>query len=294
MPLFRMNKLKRRLKRMLPASETTSFHDCRLVQERRFDDPALARLEAARRNVTSQNGEDGLIAAIFETIGTGSKIAVEFGAWDGKHYSNTWTLLENQGWRGILIEAEASRHADLPKSYGDPGRHTFIHAMVGFDGENRLDALLAAAGVPRDIDLLSIDVDSTDWHILNATKDYTPRVIVIEFNPAIPNNVSFVQAASMTVAQGSSLRAIRDLGRAKGYELAFATDTNALLVRADLYPKLGIVSNDLNLVHPSNPHLFATFELFDGTIVVAGRDRLIWQPGRLASALRGAVMRPKG
>ena len=291
MALIRMNKLKRRFRRMMPRPvAATAFHDCRLVQERVFDDPALARLEAARSNVTSQNGEDGVIAEIFRVIGSEHKVAVEFGAWDGRHLSNTWTLLEHEGWRGVLIEADAAKHAGLAQSYSEPERHMFIHAMVGFEGGQRLDMLLAAA-VPRDFDLLSIDVDSTDWHIFNAMDDYKPRLIVIEFNPAIPNNVSFVQAASMEVAQGSSLHAIRDLARRKGYELAFALDTNAFLVRADLYPKLGIVSNRLDIVHPSNPHLVATFELFDGTIVVAGRDQLIWGEGSIAASMRHAVVR---
>ena len=95
-------KFKRSVKAIMPKSAASrAFHDCRLLEERRFSDPGLRHLEASRRDVTSQNGEDGVISALFEAIGAGSRTAVEFGAWDGKHYSNTWNLLENEQWHGV-------------------------------------------------------------------------------------------------------------------------------------------------------------------------------------------------
>lgn len=49
-----------------------------------------------RRNVTSQCGEDGIIEKIFEMIGARNKWCVEFGAYDGKHLSNSYNLI-NRG-----------------------------------------------------------------------------------------------------------------------------------------------------------------------------------------------------
>jgi hypothetical protein len=43
-------------------------------------------------NVTSQSGEDGILREVFARIGLKSRWCVEFGAWDGKKFSNTFDL----------------------------------------------------------------------------------------------------------------------------------------------------------------------------------------------------------
>ena len=269
------------------------FHSCSVVLEREFSDPALARLEAARGTVTSQWGEDGLIKHIFEVIGTRNSWCVEFGAWDGKHLSNTWTLLENRQWRGVLIEGDGDRAGRLGAAYTHPDRHHFIHALVGWEGPNRLDALLAQTEIPTDFDLLSIDVDGVDWHIFNGMTDYQPRVVVVEYNPTIPNSVSFVQAADGVAFQGASLRALRDLALGKGYALIFTTESTAVFVRAEDYARFGIISNALHILNPYNMHQLNVFELFDGTMVSAGRTQMLWQKRRsVVDGLAAAVAVP--
>ena len=69
-------------------------------------DPASAFLQKFRQNVTSQRGEDGIIMEIFETVGRTNEYCVEFGAWDGKHFSNTWNLLKNNN--STLTQKESS------------------------------------------------------------------------------------------------------------------------------------------------------------------------------------------
>ncbi len=51
--------------------------------------PESAYLQKFNRKVTSQRGEDGIIEKIFEIAGAANRYCVEFGAWDGKLYSNT-------------------------------------------------------------------------------------------------------------------------------------------------------------------------------------------------------------
>ena len=58
-----------------------------------------------RANITSECGEDGILAKVFDVIGQHGKVCVEFGAWDGMKCSNTHALIEQQGWSGYLIEA---------------------------------------------------------------------------------------------------------------------------------------------------------------------------------------------
>ena len=61
------------------------------------------RLINYRANRHSQNGEDGVLNEIFTRLGLMRKPgrAVEFGAWDGMHLSNTFDLVERFGWSAV-------------------------------------------------------------------------------------------------------------------------------------------------------------------------------------------------
>jgi hypothetical protein len=67
--------------------------------------------------ICSQNGEDGLIAAIFHEIGTKSKTCVEFGGFDLRNASNVYPLWTT-GWKTLLIEGNAKRYRKLVADYG--------------------------------------------------------------------------------------------------------------------------------------------------------------------------------
>jgi hypothetical protein len=66
-------------------------------------------LPSFRANVAFQFGEDGIVAEIMRRLGVGGRCCVEFGAWDGRHFSNTWSLWHDQGWSAVLIEGEPDR-----------------------------------------------------------------------------------------------------------------------------------------------------------------------------------------
>jgi hypothetical protein len=56
-------------------------------------------------NVTSTTGEDGIIAKVLSLLPQRTSWCVEFGAWDGKLYSNTYDLVRSHDYRGVFIEA---------------------------------------------------------------------------------------------------------------------------------------------------------------------------------------------
>jgi len=227
------------------------------------------------RNVTSQYGEDGVIARIFELIGTRNKWCVEFGAWDGEYLSNTWALINEHGWSAVLAEGDAQKAAHLTETYSPRPDVVIKHAFVGWEGPNRLDALLAYTPIPNDFDLLSIDIDGNDWHVWRALERYRPRLVVIEFNPSASNQLYFVQDPDPNLNQGSSLLAMIDLAKQKGYELAACTYANAIFILKEDFPKLGISDNSIDAIYEE----YMTTEIcqgFDGTIFAAGHMWLTW------------------
>ncbi|CAK4734345.1 hypothetical protein AeMF1_004970 [Aphanomyces euteiches] len=233
-------------------------------------------------NVTSQGGEDGVIGKVFEVIGaqdgkeSRDRWCVEFGAWDGKHLSNTWKLLHEENWHGVLIEADKDRCSRMQQMYINHPHVACINAFVTFEGEQSLERILEREHVPRDLDLISIDVDGADYHIWDSLRAIEPKVVVIEFNPTIPNNVVYIQDKDMSVYHGSSLAALIELGKTKGYELVSTTTFNGVFVKQEYYPLFGMSDNSIDVMHDV-PMPTEFFQLYDGTIKITGVKKLIWK-----------------
>ncbi len=189
-------------------------------------------------NRYSQTGEDGIIAEIFRRLGVAEGWFVEFGACDGKWLSNTYNLLAHKNWQGVYIEAHAGRYEQLLKTQAQfPGKIHTLCATVGFEGENKLGDLLARTPLPKNFELLSIDIDSYDWQVWRALEHYQPQVVIIELNCTIPPGI--VSTHNPPASQGASFTALVNLGREKGYQLVCQTG-NCFFVRNDLVPKLGL------------------------------------------------------
>jgi len=227
------------------------------------------------KNIASQFGEDGIIEKIFEILGTENQYCIEFGGWDGKYLSNCFNLIENKGWSGCFIEANKERFLDLVANHGFNPKVNCINKFVEISGENSLETILSSINAPRGIDLLSIDIDGLDYFIWEELTTYTPRLVVIEFNPTIPNDIVFVQPKNPSINQGSSLLALIHLGKKKGYELVCCTTCNAFFVKKEDFLKFKLKSNSiLSLYRPISDGRI--FHGFDSYIYVHGMDKLLW------------------
>lgn len=233
-------------------------------------------LSAYESNVTSQCGEDGVIGHALEVIGERDHWCVEFGAADGRYASNTYVLINREGYSAVLIESDLDQFEALARNYAGRGGVTVVHRQVGFEGPDRLDAILARTPVPRDFDLLSIDIDGNDYHVWDALHDYRPKLVVVEFNPTIPNEVEFVQPRDLAVAQGSSLSALARLANAKGYRLIHATVVNAVFVDERYFPRFGIENDSPAALRADLSLVTWLFQTYDGRVHVEGYRRLRW------------------
>lgn len=179
------------------------------------------------KNEFSQFGEDGVLATICGALGIEKGAAVEFGAWDGEHLSNT-AALRASGWTTCLIEGDRNRFAALARKFAGNQQVVPVNVWVAPDGDYRLDAILGRH-FPRPIDVLSIDIDGDDFHIFQSLAT-RPLVIVIEYNPTIPPMVDWVNPRGK--ATGTGLGPMTKMAAAKGYDLVYATTGNAFFVDA--------------------------------------------------------------
>lgn len=200
-------------------------------------------LTTSELKVFSQNGEDGVIAEIFRRVGSTNRHFVEFGVGTGVE-GNCVFLADVMVWHGLFIEGSERLYPDLEHKYRNTPGVTTREAMV--TAEN-IESLLGAAGVPSDPDVLSIDIDGNDYWVWNAIVGFRPRLVIVEYNGALPPEATLVQpyrpgsAWAATDYFGASLGALERLGAEKGYSLVHTelSGTNAFFLREDLLTAFG-------------------------------------------------------
>ena len=97
----------------------------------------------------------------------------EFGAWDGKHLSNTFNLVKNCNARAVYIEGDKKKYQDLIKTAKEYPNITPINAFVSHKNDkNSLDNLLSRTFLKKDFDLLSIDIDGHDLEVMYCMLNY--------------------------------------------------------------------------------------------------------------------------
>jgi hypothetical protein len=199
--------------------------------------PADHGLAPYELRVFSQNGEDGVLAEILRRSGIDTRSFVEFGAGDGVQ-NNCAYLADVLGWSGLFMEAGEAEFARLSDRYvANPGVAT-ARAIVT---PETVERLFAEHKVPLEPDVLSIDVDGSDYWIWEALERYRPRIVVIEYNGSLAPGRRLVQPRDtgmwdMTDFQGASIEALAALGERKGYRLVHCemTGNNAFFVRDDV------------------------------------------------------------
>jgi len=202
----------------------------RLVNRRLSRDDRMGKLRSLadyESRVTSENGEDGIIQAIFEKIGTTNKFCVELGSEDGMQ-CNTAYLVKKRRWSHLWLDA---------CTYGSKlAQEEWITA------EN-VNHLLIKYGIPREFDLLSIDIDYNTYWVWRAIRGFEPRVVIIEYNASLGPSEALVVPYEPYAAwdgrsnfYGASLGALVKLGTEKGYTLIYCESkgVNAFFVKDEL------------------------------------------------------------
>jgi hypothetical protein len=201
----------------------------------------LPNFRDAGFRIHSQNDEDGILHLIFSIIGAVG-LAVEIGCGDGVQ-NNTTNLIVNQGWHGLLIDADPANIASA-RTFFTRCRDTMIfppairQRFVTSENANEV-----VAGFEGEIDLLSLDIDSIDYWVLNALTAVNPRVIVAEtptiwgpeFARSVPNSPRWNFAANPDF-YGASLGAFDKLLRTRGYRFVGTSKygTNSFFIRGGL------------------------------------------------------------
>lgn len=240
-----------------------------------------ATLRDAEFRVFSQFGEDGIIQYLIQRVPIEESVFVEFGV-ESYRESNTRFLLQNDNWRGLILDIGSAHRRFLRRRELDWRHH--IDARTSFINRDNIDSLLAAADTRGDIGLLSIDIDGNDLWVLEAIEAVSPRILVVEYNSmfgagpqvTIPYQEDFRRtlAHPSHLYWGASLAALNSVAKQKGYVLVGGNSAgnNAFWVRED-------VADGVQAVDPEEAWALARFRESRGpsgelTYVGDERERL--------------------
>jgi hypothetical protein len=190
--------------------------------------------------IFSQNGEDGIVAEIFNRIGVTNKIFVELGVGDGLENNTVYLLLKN--WSGYWIEGNKHYVRKIKKGFSRLINSKKMIVKNNFIKKETINHTLKEMGVPDKFDLLSIDIDGNDYWILESMRPFKPRLIIVEYNASLGKEIIYLPDYDPNYVwdksnfMGASLAKINDLLEKRGYKLVACnlTGANAFFVRGDL------------------------------------------------------------
>lgn len=194
--------------------------------------------EASKNKHNSQFGETGVIDYILRTLDIEPKECIEFGSGAVSKFRGTANIRYfHDQYKANCIYFETNR-GKIQNS--DPEYRNQINIeAISF---NNVNDIFKKYNVSNDLDVVVIDVDGQDYWIWEAL-DYTPKIILIEFNPTLPYTDSIVMHKDENHFQwrntnclyyGASISALEKLGDSKNYNLLYKTERNLIFIRKDL------------------------------------------------------------
>jgi hypothetical protein len=165
-----------------------------------------------------------------------SRAVVDLGAGDGTRWSNTYALFRD-GWRGVGVEYDSRKAVGLARNYKYYKDAYACRCRVTPDN---VIPLLQAYAIEKDFSVLSLDIDSYDYRVLDRVlQHYRPRIIITEINEKIPPPIKFVVNYDPDFElrhhfYGYSIESLAELCERHGYALIQLEYNNAFLAPLEL------------------------------------------------------------
>lgn len=204
----------------------------------------LARARIPRRRPFSNFNEEQILSEYIEALlpRNHSFTAVDLGAGDGVRHSNTHALF-TAGWKGLAVDADADRCYRLARTY----RHyPSVYTSRCRVSPKNVVSLLQTYEVPSEFEVLSLDIDSYDYWVLDALLgEFRPRIIVTEINEKIPPPIRFAVKYDPNFNLqhhffGYSIATLEDLCARRNYVLLCLEYNNAFIVPRELAAGQGV------------------------------------------------------
>lgn len=144
----------------------------------------IKNLSEVEFSVFSQWGEDGIIDWLISKIPTIKKVFLEIGTQDYKE-SNTRFLLIKNNWTGYLIDSTRKDIENIKRQrvYWKYDLNAFNYTVT----RENINSILGKINIPKNIGILSIDIDGNDYWILKSIKNLEADIVICEYNSILGN-----------------------------------------------------------------------------------------------------------
>lgn len=173
--------------RVVSKQSCSSFYS-----KERKSEYSLAEFLGKCSNCLSQGNQDEILDRIFSVIGETNRQCVEFGFGIAKATEMTMKDFESR----LRISSGLNTHSLIARGW----KHTFFDAEIEnldinlykrtLTGVN-IASVFKDVGIPKDVDYVSIDIDSVDVWVLKGLLEggYRPRVLSVEYNQNFPRDM---------------------------------------------------------------------------------------------------------
>ena len=187
----------------------------------------------------SYAGEFDHIDKLLGTLGIQGGYVVDIAAADGFTQSSTLGLFKRPEWAGLAVEMDPKKFATLAFIYANFPRARLSRSRVT---PLNIRSLLECFEVPKDFDLLNLDIDSYDLYVVESMlkAEFRPKIISMEINEKIPPPIFFTvdydesHYWQMDHFFGCSILAAATIVKPFGYVLQNLVYNNAFFVRNDI------------------------------------------------------------
>lgn len=207
-------------------------------------------------SVFSGGGQDGILLYLLTILGIRHKTIIDIGCGNGIG-GNSANLIINHGFQALLVDGDQKSLQRGIKFYQKLGLiyGNFPNFVNAFITKENINEIISETLPDKEVDVLSIDIDSIDLFILDAISCTMPRIIVLEFNNAwsptdsksVPYDQEFTrERVGGLLYGGASLAAFNKILYAKGYWLVGCDpsgfDAYFVKERKDIFPEVSVQS----------------------------------------------------
>lgn len=194
----------------------------------------------------SQFEQAGILNQIFDQIGTTNKFFVEFGSRRPNILNSSYFRM-HKSWKGVLLDGDPDGNAPNCNGISEGVEELLNNDEIDgailrkeFITKENVNQIFAKYGIPSSFDLLTVDIDKNEYHIMDGldTNKFSPRVVCIEFSSYFTKDQDCVpiykpkavwDGVSIT---NSSLAALDRLMKTKGYSyITHASGEHAIFVK---------------------------------------------------------------